>query len=503
LKSNVYQPSPWQQEFHALRTNYALGAGSAGVGKTVCLVMDPLEQILTEHERCANPKHPHPLKWGRSTGRALHLRRELVQLEQTIDKYVNVMFPALDPDAPGWHPKTNTFEFSSGYRIQYGHCKDSNDHLKYLSNEYQHVAFDEWNTFEKKQSDGICSRVRSSDPVLRKMLKVRGMSNPGPSPGDHPNWLRETFVDPHPAGRKVLERKLRMKDGTPFTVSYLYLPGRLTDNPDREFAQIFEQNLINLPEHIRRAYLDGDWYFTPGSFFGNDWDPRIHIVRPYRIPRDWPKFRSMDWGFKSPGCVGWWALDDDENLVCFEEFYFKEMHDKDVAERIKQIELRLGLWDVQAKESRISGPADTQLWEERGDSAERKIDVFFKNGVPWVQADKSPGSRKHHAQRMLKRLKSHHGRSQLPGIMFMENCANCIRTIPQLKADEVNPEEWKKGGDDHAADMVAYAVAHASGGAGSIVTKQAAEESDEWSRWSERGESKEAGGRWGYGSNYR
>jgi hypothetical protein len=51
--------------------------------------------------------------------------------------------------------------------------------------------------------------------------------------------------------------------------------------------------------------------------------------------------------------------------------------------------------------------------------------------------------------------------------------------------------------------MVAYAVAHASGGADAIVTKQAPEESDEWSRWSESSESKDNGGRWGYGSNYR
>jgi hypothetical protein len=471
---------------------------------TLCLVMDILELIITEHERCLLPRtHPHHLKWGRSTCNTLYLRRELTQLEQTIDRYVKPIFSELDPDAPGWHPKTNTFEFSSGLKSHYGHCKDSNDHLKYLSNEYQWVGFDEWNSFEKKQNDGICSRVRSSDIVLRKMLKVRGMSNPGPSPGEDAHWLRKMFVDPHPAGRMVLTKNLRMKDGTPFERTYLYLPGRLSDNPNREFAVQYEQSLLDLPEHIRRAYLDGDWYFTPGSFFGNDWDPRIHVVPPFRVPRDWPKFRSMDWGFKSPGCVCWWAIDDDGNLVCFDEFYFKEMHDRDVAERIKQIELRLGLWDSIANESRISGPADTQLWEERGESAMRKIDVFYEAGVPWEQADKSPGSRKHHAQRMLKRLKSHHGRSQLPGIMFMENCRNCIRTIPQLPTDEVNPEEWKKGGDDHCGDAVAYGVAYASGGAAGIVTRQAPEESDEWDQWSKRDQPEAPAGRWGLNSGYR
>ena len=48
---------------------------------------------------------------------------------------------------------------------------------------------------------------------------------------------------------------------------------------------------------------------------------------------------------------------------------------------------------------------DTQLWEERGDSAKRKVDVFNDAGVPWVHADKK--SRRDNAERLLKRLKDH------------------------------------------------------------------------------------------------
>lgn len=446
----TYRPSKWQQEFHTCGVDFLLGAGSAGPGKTTALVMDPLQQIITEHQRCADKAHPYPVKWGQSRGWALHVRRELTQLEETI---VNAqrLYQDIDPNV-NWESKSNTLVFASGYRLQFGHCQNSDDHRKYLSRSFTHLALDEVSEFEKKQVDGLRSRVRSSDPVLRRMLKTRACTNPGVSPGQHPHWVREMFVDPHPSGRKILEKKLKRRDGTLDSYTYMYLPALLYDNPDAQFVADYELKLLDLPEHIRKAYLEGDWYHQAGAYFASDFDHRIHVVRPYPIPKDWPKFRSMDWGFKSPGCVTWWAMDDDGNMVCFEEFNFKEMVDVDVASRIKDIEKRLGMWDTKTNESRITGPADNQIWEDRGNSAERIIDVFMKAGVRWEQADKSPGSRRAHAERVLKRLKGHYGRTQLPGIMWFENCTKCITTIPQIPADPNNPDEPKKGGWDHAYD---------------------------------------------------
>jgi hypothetical protein len=498
---STYVPSPWQREFHACTVDFLLGAGSAGPGKTTSLIMDPLQQIIVEHQRCSDKHHPHHIAWGKSRGWALHVRRELTQLEETM---INAqrMYQDIDPGMD-WESKSNTIVFSSGFRLQFAHCQNSDDHRKYLSRSFTHLGIDEVSEFEKKQVDGLRSRVRSSDPVLRTMLKTRACTNPGVSPGAHPHWVREMFVDPFPAGRKILEKKLRRNDGSYATSTYMYLPARLYDNPDKQFVLDYEVRLLDLPEHIRKAYLDGDWYHMAGAYFASEWDYRIHVVRPYRVPREWPKFRSMDWGFKSPGCVTWWAMDDDGNLICIEEFNFKEMVDVDVALRIKDIERRLGLWNERTSESRIIGPADNQIWEDRGNSAERIIDVFAKAGIRWEQADKSPGSRQAHAERVLKRLKGHFGRTQLPGIMFFENCTKSISTMPQLSADPNKPDEPKKGGDDHAYDTIAYACAYATRGSQGIHMTGDPAESDEWERWAARSNESTGDSRWGLGSGYR
>lgn len=500
MTERAYEPSKWQQEFHTCKVDFLLGAGSAGVGKTVCLIADPLGQIITEHNRCADKDHPHHMKWGDSVGWALHLRRELTQLSQTIIK-AQKMYRRIDPNVE-WVGKDNLFIFSSGYRVQYGHCKDTGDHERYLSTEFTHVAYDELTTFEKKQVDGINSRVRSTDPVLQHMLRRVAMSNPGTSPGAHPMWVRELFVDPFPAGRKVFVKNMRRKDGTPFERTHMYMPGKLSDNPNIDFVRMYEEDLTNLPEHMRKKFLDGDWYYTAGSYYGGVWDTRIHVVRPYKIPRDWPKFRSMDWGMKSPGCIGWWAIDDEQNMICFEEFYFQGMYDADVAARIREIETRLGLWDHNARKSRITGPADTQIWEERGNSSERMVDVFRKAGVPWEQADKSPGSRATNAMRVYKRLNGHYGKTQLPGIMWFDNCTQSIATMPQLKADEDKPEEVKKGGNDHPFDQICYAVSWATRGSKAIGVRKDEAPDDEFDRALKRDNAPSSHGQGAYGLRY-
>lgn len=466
--SHIYNPSKWQVEYHTCSADFLLGAGAAGVGKTLALIMEPLRQIITEHQRCSDRNHPYPLRWGRSTGWALHVRRELKFLEQTIET-THRIYPEIDKKAD-WSEKKGTWTFASGYKVQFGHCKDPNDHEQYLSSAYTLLLPDELTQFEKKQIDGLRSRVRSTDPVLRPMLGVRSMSNPGKSPGADPDWVRKMFIDPHPAGRKMLVRWGTRRDGSRFKRTHMYLPGKLSDNPNREYAEDYEASLLDLPEHIIRMYLDGDWYYQAGAFFSGAWDARIHVARLFRIPSHWRVFRSCDWGYRLPGCIHWWAIDDDGGLIAFEELKFREMTDEQVAARVREIEIRHGLWDKRANKSMISGPADTQLWEQRGDSAKRKVDVFQENGIIWHQADKSPGSRKHHAQRVTKLLRSHRGGTRLPGLMFMSNCVYAIATIPQMMTDPDDQEEPLKSDEDHAYDSVCYATAWASvGGAGDVV----------------------------------
>lgn len=483
---------------------YLAGRSLIPTHNSFALLMDPLAQINVEHERCLYASnHDHPLRWGDSSGWALHLRRTRPMLVQTIRRSQQI-FPQIDPKAR-WLEKETTWIFQSGYRFQFGHCKDPDDWDIYFSNEFTHIAFDELIQFDEEQYIQITSRLRSSDPVFNTeklhLLKVRACSNPymRRENGEDfsvkdPRWVRRYFVDPAPQGKVTLYRDLKRRDGTIARRTRIYLPATLYDNPDKEFVRQHEPRLLALPPHQRKAQLEGDWYGVADAFFSNDWDSRIHVCAPFNIPKRWKRFRSMDWGFKKPGCVHWWAMDEDGNLFCEKEFTFQGMLANDAAVEARRIERGLGLF--QNGVSIITGPADSQIWEQRGEVGKTKAETWQEYGFGWVPADKR--SRQSNAERVMKRLRDHHNYTTTPGIVFFSTCIMAIRTLPAIQSDPDNPEIPMDGGEDHWYDSVTYACAYASYGDDRLPGRGDDDDSD----WEREVSDHSDRGRSGYGERY-
>lgn len=500
----LYEPSPKQQEFHACTVDELLFAGAAGPGKTVALVADILPRVQIEHDRCLNRKKwgANGLHWGASHGWSLHLRRSAKDLQQTL-RYATDFYRAVDPGCE-YVPKQEYFLFSSGYRAQFGHCFELNDWNKYIGNAYDYIAFDELVQFTEEQYDKITFRLRSSDPILgqRKMLKVRAASNPmtARKVDDNwsihdPHWVRKRFVEPAPQGNVVLKQKVVKSDRSIAYVTRMYMPARLRDNPNKQFVEEYDLQLSKLPPAMRAAYRDGDWFKTAGSFFAEAWDPDIHVCRPFNIPSYWPQWRSGDWGHKKPGCIHWWAMDEDGNIFCTRELTFQGRDAAWVAERVKMIEMDNGQWDRRSGRSKLTGPMDPQLWERRGDVGKSKAQTFSDHGISWVPADKTNHTRARHAERITERLNDHGGGSKTPGLVFFNTCTKIIQTLPAIQTDPNDPESPADGGDDHWLDSTGYSVTYASHGR-SGLGKPMDEEDDGWPE----GEEKERDrGQWGYG----
>lgn len=447
----IYKPSPWQTEFHSLTVWEALGGGAAGPGKSFALLMDPLQQIVTQHKRCSAGE----FEWGRAPGWALHARKEFPRLEETIERATG-LFKAID-DGVRWEGNSHRFTFSSGYKFSFGHLKDKDSYLNYRSKEFTHLGFDEIGELEDKNTyDQLVSRVRSTDPVLRTMLKVRSCTNPSG------NWVREYFVDPNPAGREVLRKKVTLSDGSVRYRTRLFLPAKLSDNPDPNFRLDYEATLRGLPSHIQKALLDGDWYVIPGAFFADVWDSSRLVIKPFNIPSGWRRFRSADWGYKEECVILWWAVSPEKELICYRERTYNGTKAKrrldagEVARAIREVEKANGEWNTMRNESRLTGVMDNQLWEERGRKGPTMADDMAREGVFWKKATKGRISM---AQQFISRA-GQRGYNGRPGIMFFDTCSGCIATIPTIKTDETDPEKPADGGKDHWWAAVGYACAY-------------------------------------------
>lgn len=474
LDRSLYQPSPWAVRFHQATADEVLGGGAAGPGKSLSLLWDPIvSQAVIEHARAFGGDLlnelpdwlreliiAYPTRPGESEGHALHLRRSMPQLLENIDRSLR-MFPKFDPGAQ-YSRERHSWTFSSGYKLTFGHCREKDSHQDYLSKQYTHLGLDEGYQFEDYQYEELDARVRSADPILSLLLRTRVMSNPAPG------WLKARFVDPEPAGGVLF--RIKVVDPTTGDVNYRtrqFLPAKLDDNPDKGFVQQYKIRLLSKPSHMRARYLYGDWNSVEGGYFEDDYNPIVHIIEPFKIPRDWPKFLSMDWGYKAFGVIGLFALDPDENLYQFYEFNFRLMKDDQVADRLIEILQRFGFWNKRDNRSRISGTADTQLWEERGDSGKPKAAVFAEKGIFWQPADKASVAR--NAERITERLRDY-DKNKPPGLVLFRDCRKTAEMLASIAVDENDstvPD--KKSGLKHWFDMLGYACARASRGRGSIV----------------------------------
>lgn len=486
---------------------FLIGLGHHVTHNSMVLLHDPIMQIQVEHLRAqqddsAIPESfsddireaiiQNPITPGHSEAWVLQMMREMPNHDENIARSHRA-FKAIDPEAT-WNEKKAIWQFSSGLRYQFGHCKDKNDHEKYLSKQYTYLGFDELTRFNKIQYDFLRSRVRSADPVLKHLLRCCAMSNPRLATSktsdivvDDPLWVKKYFVDPWPEGNKLLTRKLVRADGTQEKVTRIYLPATLYDNPDKVFVKQYELRLLSLPKHIRDCYLYGKWDGVIGSHFGDYWNPSIHVCEPFKIPPDWPVFRAMDWGFSTNGNVGYYALSPDNKLYkWFEITFIKKTADYVARELIKPFEIKNKLWDPN-KGSKLNlingGPSDRQIWEERGSSAKTKYMEFADAGVEWMKADQK--SREDNCQTFKERLLSHNDMTEPPGIVFFKNCRNSIQTIPSLETDPHNLEQTKKAANDHWFDETTYACRFAMMQDLSPTSRRD-EDLDEWETQNER-----------------
>jgi len=62
-----------------------------------------------------------------------------------------------------------------------------------------------------------------------------------------------------------------------------------------------------------------------------------HVIKPFKIPSDWVRYRSIDWGFNNPFCCLWLARDPDRRWYVYAEHYQPRESLAYHAEKVKQV----------------------------------------------------------------------------------------------------------------------------------------------------------------------
>lgn len=435
------QPGPQSLAIGAQFVGELMFGGARGGGKSDFLLGDFLQDIeLGEH-------------W-----RGIIFRRSYPELEELITRAKEIY----GPFGAIFKIADKTFVFPSGATLKMRHVETESDCDKYQGHQYTWIGWDEltnWPNLKSYKKLKAC--LRSAHPIPFK--RIRCSANPG-GVGHHE--VKAYFVDHAPKGMELV--KNIDEDGN--VTTKMFIPSRVYDNKkllDADPGYIARLREIGSPELIR-AWLNGDWDVITGAYFP-EFSVDKHVLKPFRIPDYWLRFRSMDWGSASPFCVLWHAVSDGielENgvwipsgaIVTYREYYGWN-GSPNVGIRWDAARVARKILDYEAGDRITYGVLDPAAFSR--DSGPSHGERMASEGVIFRKAD---NNRIAGWDVVRDRLCGIDGDPEVnygvgkPMWYIFSNCVHTIRTLPALQHDINKPEDVDSDGEDHAPDTLRYGL---------------------------------------------
>lgn len=385
----------------------------------------------------------------------LMVRRDRVQLIETIERSRAIYTPL----GAKYHEQDKMWRFPNGARLRFAYLDRDADADAYQGHSYTRVYIEEIGTFPSRAPIAkLMATLRSGAGVP---VGFRATGNPG-GPGH--NHVKARYIDPSPAGWEILSEPFT----NPFTQETInrervYIPSRLTDNRYLGGEYVANLQMVGSAELVR-AWLEGDWDIVEGAFF-DSWSHARHVLRPFEVPKDWLRFRSLDWGYAKPFSVGWWAVCQDDTyedgrliprgaIIRYNEWYGCTGTPNEGL-RLTAEEVASGIRDREKGQTIAYGVADPSIGQHTsGPSIQERM---HKAGVTWRMADNTRTAKAGAMggwDQMRARMK---GDGEYPGLFVFSTCKDFIRTVPVMQHDRDKPEDLDTDGEDHVADEARYA----------------------------------------------
>lgn len=434
------QPGPQLEAIKKAWVPELLFGGAAGGGKTAFMLGDFAQDVPT-------PAGPY---WH-----GILFRGTYPQLEEVIKQSLEMYPQWFGPDNVRWTEKDKTWRWKNGATLKLRFLEHENDWMEYQGHQYGWIGYDELTTWPTPENYlRMKARLRSARPEV-KFKRIRASANPG-GPGHE--WVKEYFgIGRYPKGRVLLTPE----DGSGMT--RMFLPSRVQDNRillDADPGYVARLQSLGSPELVR-AWLEGDWNVVQGAYFP-EFTPQKHVIRPFEIPSDWPRFRAMDWGSAAPFAVYWAAMSDGSvapdgkvypkgALIVYREWYGAKS--ANVGIKATAEEVALGIVERTPDWEKISDMViDPAAFAMNGGPsiAERMMMAVGGKNLSMRRGDNKriPGW-----DQVRERLK---GNGDAPMLYFFSTCQHAIRTIPSLQHDLTKAEDVDTEGEDHAADAIRY-----------------------------------------------
>jgi len=412
--ADSYQPRGAARQLFANKDREVLLAGPAGTGKS---------------RACLEKLHLAALQ---RPIRAAIIRKTRASLTQSaLVTYRTKVLP--QPSGVAFHDTDQEFRYPSGARVV---IRGLDDPEKVGSTEFDLVYVQEATELDENDWGMLLRGLRNNVLSYQQI-----MADCNPAFPQH--WLKQrcdvgecTLLE----SRHEDNPLLFSDDGqaTPFGTTYL-------------------QTLDSLHGYQYQRLRLGLWVAAEGMFF-TEWDPAKHALEAFDIPKSWPRWVSVDWGYAVPFCALWHTRDPvTRQVYTYREIYAAEIREEQQAQRIRELS---------ADERVLLHILDPAMFNPRTESKRPSIAQVYWTAARLRNLYPGMNQRIQGWSIMRRNLAVDPAQPETPPRwrIFRRQCPNLLRELPTLVHDPLDPEDVADvvGGkkvDDHAADAARYGLA--------------------------------------------
>lgn len=383
-------PNPRQLEFLQAENRFVAYGGARGGGKSWAVRKKAVLLAL------ANPKI-----------RMLLIRRTLPELRE------NHVLPLLGElnGLARYKESEKSFIFPNESRLMMGYCDSETDVARYQGQEFDVIFLDEATQFTRYQFSTLTACLRGANSYPKRMYLT---CNPG---GVGHDWVKRLFID-------------RRFTSTENPADYRFIPAKVYDNTALTTADPgYLTMLQNLPEDLRRAWLDGDWDVFAGQYF-TEFSRQKHTCEAIAVPAHWRRYVTMDYGLDMLAAY-LVAVDEQGKAWVMREVYEPGCIVSVAAQKVRKL----------AEGERVQAfLAPPDLYARRQETGKSVADLFAEQGILLTKTGNERIAGWLAVKERLHPKRQPDGSEEVKLAIF-KNCENLIRTLPQLRYDPVRPND--------------------------------------------------------------
>jgi PBSX family phage terminase large subunit len=288
-----YQPHGAAETLFYCRAEEVVLSGPAGTGKS---------------RSCLEKLHLCALKYPGMRGLILRKTRESLT-ESALVTFEEKVLPLGDPIMEGAQRRMRqSYRYPNGSELVVGGLDKAS---KVMSTEYDMAYIQEAIEVTEDDWESVTTRLRNGVMPYQQLL-----ADTNPDSATH--WL-----------------KLRADAG-----KTLMLESRHEDNPSVTPEYLAKLDALTGVRFLRLR--KGLWVSAEGAVYEDVWNPAIHRIDRFPIPKEWPRVWGVDFGYTNPFVLQIWALDPDGRMYRIWEIYRTQRLVEDHAADIRRFMTRSG-----------------------------------------------------------------------------------------------------------------------------------------------------------------